>query len=283
MPALRGNVDSETDEERRWSEVRGTFNLHFHTDLDKVLIEMVTAGYPDKSGLIQAIQIFEGDADHRAEKEAFYQAWRLYHDTVADNGQAIAEAFVRTWPPVSPREHASNLQGVAEILRELGRAEVASEFIDTWVAQHYGARTGSGAHEHYMLSRVSDTEILGKIRQGQEDQNSLLPLAEAFVLMAEGQTYNNQAITSIAAASVDDLIQVIFDHPHEHISRTLRDLISLTENPSQPAWQPAGAKTREACTRIAASSPISGRRMKHWLSIDASSSSVGDPSATQLD
>ncbi len=135
---MRDKEESQTEQERRWSELLANYPLSLHEMLDNVLLGMVRSGYPGSNALRSAIAKFEADAGLRRKRNAWEKAWHCYHDAIGDNGQKIVEAFEETRPGVSAVENAVNLQSLARLLRLLGRADLASRFINEWVVQRAG-------------------------------------------------------------------------------------------------------------------------------------------------
>lgn len=263
--------DTRTEEEKEWDRLISDYRIYLHTDLDQALVAMVLSGFPDTQLMRAAIDAVESNAELYARKQAWHNAWRLYHDTIAENAPQIVEAFERTWPGVSNYEHATNLQSAARLLRLLGRPDLATIFIQEWVAQRSGVRIRElDSRELHLLRRVDDPEILAAVEQARSRPAQRLPATEAFHLLQASGGYPDDAIAALAAAPVEALIDVIDGTVAEDLSSTIRRVLELRSNHADPNWVSASQKMQEACERIAARSPLAADRMKNWFGIELS-------------
>lgn len=261
--------DTRTEEEKEWDRLISDYRIYLHTDLDQALVAMVLSGFPDSQLMRAGVDAVESNAELYARKQAWHDAWRLYHDTVSDNGPEIVEAFERTWPGVSENEHATNLQSAARLLRMLGRPDLATSFIRNWVEQRSGARIHElDARELHLLRKIDDPEILAAIEQVRARPAQQLPVREAFNLMRESGGYPDDAIAALAAAPVEALIDVIDVTVAEDLTSTIRRVLELRSNHADPNWVGASQKMQQACEQISARSPLAADRMKNWFGIE---------------
>jgi hypothetical protein len=256
-------------EELRWRNVVQGYGLYLHTPLDKALLAMVQAGYPDPAMLIEAINEVEQNASRYEAIDAFHAAWDLYHNTVAENGTEIVAAFERTWPPASASEHAQNLQGMVRILRLLDRADLATRFINQWVEERWGKRRLElSPGELHLFRQVEDEEILGAVEQVKLRPIDLMPLQAAFEEIRSSEGYPEHAIASLAAATDAEILSIIDNNPGEGLSRTLKKVIELPHNSYHPEWAIAATQMETTCRRIAARSPLNADRINNWFGLE---------------
>lgn len=263
--------EGKTEQEKRWSELLGNYPLSPHETLDKALLDMVQAGYPDSRALCSAITEFEADADLRLKRNAWEGAWRCYHDTITENGQKIVEAFERTWPGVSAMESATNLQSLVELLRLLGRADLATKFTHEWVTQRSGERIRElDLDEMSFFRRMEDQEILEAVAKVKSATNYDLTLQEAFETIKNDLTrHDDRAIEAFARVSPDEIVQVIEANPGPDLRSVIRRVLTLSNNPNRPSWQLASGNIQRACEIVAARSPLNADRMRNWFDIQA--------------
>lgn len=261
--------DKRTKEEKEWDRVISEYRIYLHTDLDRALIDMVVSGFPDSQAMCSAVEAVEANAAVYAHKQAWHQAWRLYHDTVAENGPEIVSAFERTWPAVSEYEHATNLQSAARLLRMLGQQDLATTFVQKWVEQRSGDRIRElDGRELHLFRTVDDPEILAAVDQAKAQPRKQLPAIEAFGLMRDSNGYPEEAIAAIAATPVEALIEVIDSTVSEDLTSTMRRILELRSNHPDPNWVGASHKMQQACEQIATRSPLAADRMKNWFGIE---------------
>lgn len=260
--------DVRSQEEKVWDQLISAYRIYLHTDLDEALVSMVRFGFPDSQKLRDAVDEAESNNEVRAQKEAWHQAWRLYHDTVAENGDEILAAFESTWPKVSEFERATNLQSAVEMMRLLGKPEIATQFIEEWVRQRSGDRIGElETRELHLLRRVSDSEIIECCERARNRVGRVLSPQEAFEILRDEHNYSVSAISALGKASVDDLIAIIDALVANDLSGTVKKVLDLRSNHANADWVAASEKMERACQRIAARSPLAARRMKGWFDI----------------
>lgn len=262
--------DQRTTQQIDWDRVITGYGLHLYRSMDHALLAMVEAGYPDEETLGAAIREVECNADMQSRKEAWHNAWRLYHDTVAENGDAIVEAFEKTWPGVSDTEHASNLQSTARLLRMLGRPDLATKFIDEWVRQRSAGRFNElDDRELHLFRKIEDPELLAAVARASAQAHLNLDVQTAFGMMRESHGFPQAAIQALGEATVEDLVEVVDATVGEDLSPTIRRIVELGSTHGNPAWVSASQKMLEACRLIAARSPLAADRMMNWVGVDA--------------
>lgn len=252
----------------KWSGLLGKYGFYPSSKMDEVLLSMVENGYPDPLQLKDAVERYQSSADQHERKEAYYNSWRLYHDTVADNGAEIIAAFERTWPPVSPLESPNNLYGVVRVMRMLGRPDLATKFICQWLDERTHRLDELEPHELNLFGRINDEEIQEAVAKFRVGAASIIPLHQAFEMMQESNGYPTEAIASIAAASEQELIDLLRHESGPEFTSTIKKLLNLPLNPAEPIWHPTSLKMRRVCKSIAAMSALNADRIKNWFDID---------------
>lgn len=263
--------DNQTEQEKRWSKLLENYPLSLHETLDRALLGMVQAGYPDSDALCSAISEFEADAGLRSKRNAWEKAWRWYHDTIADNGQKIVEAFEQAWPGVSEVENAVNLQSLAGLLRLLDRGDLATRYIREWVAQRDGERLRElDLDEMSSFRRIDDQEILETAAKVRKAADYNLTLQEAFdTVKNDLARYDDRAIAAFSRASPQEIVQMIEANPGHDLQSVIKKILNLPKNSSQSSWHQAGNNMQMACEIVAARSPLNADRMSNWVNIKA--------------
>jgi len=262
--------DTRSGQERDWDALISRYRLYLHSALDAALELMVKRGFPEGQALRKAIEEIESDNELNQRKRDWHRAWRLYHDTVSDNGAEIISAFEKTWPGVAAHEHPTNLQSAARMVRMLGRPDLASNFIRTWIDHRSGERVGElESHQLHMFDRVSDPEILEAVEVAKGRAAQTLSLQDAFDMFRATNGYPEKAIASFAEASVDEIVRFIDATVSEDMAGVLRRILELRSNHADPNWVGASQNVQHACELIAARSALAADRMRNWFAIEA--------------
>lgn len=266
---VNGANDQRTDEEKVWDRMIIDYRIYIYTDLDKALVDMVVSGFPDGIAMRSAVRAIEENVQIDECKNAWHAAWRLYHDTIGENGSDVVRAFEEAWPRVSQFEHAVNLQSAARLLRALGRSDLATSFIQLWVSQRSGDRIRElRGHELHMLEKIEDEEIISAVDAARAVPRDRMSIRDAFDLMRDRNVFSEDAIASIADSNVDDLVGVIDDTVAGDLSATIRRILELRSNHADSNWVGASLKMEQACKKIAGRSSFAAYRMRNWFGIE---------------
>lgn len=264
----RMHDEDRSEEEKAWLEVISNYDVYFGDDLDFSLAKMVRVGFPDSNEIGAAIQRFEDQAQAQADKDAWHDAWRLYHDTFAENSEELLDTFEQVWPPVSTTEHANNLQSLVRLFRSLGRPEVASRFIQDWIVQRSGARAEELGPDHFhMFGPITDSEIVAAMNAAYTAERHLPELTEAIKSMASDNGMHRDSIVAISEASAEEIIQVLDANPGRYLTGAVANTIRLADHPQEPSWAAAREKMRAALTDMARRSPLMADRMSNKFGI----------------
>lgn len=119
--------------EAAWNALLGDYGYIWTDDFDMVLIEGIRNGYFDPEKIkSQAQQLHDKIIAEKA-GGSFESAWRLYHDTFADNQQQVLDgiyaAFMRNFRYITP----TNLAGTVKLFKDLGREDQAREMLRHYV------------------------------------------------------------------------------------------------------------------------------------------------------
>lgn len=270
MAVYRGETeDDRSEQERKWDLLISSYRLYLHNELDNTLVAMVQRGYPDSQKLRSALKEVESNNEIQARKQAWHKAWRLYHDTISENGPEIVAAFERTWPSVSASEHPANLESAVRILRMLGRSDLATSFIRIWIDDRRGDRMDElQDRELHSFRRVQDSEILEAVETARGQALHVLPLQNAFDMLRASNGYPEKAIASFATADVDDIVHLIDNTVGEDLVPVLRRILELRSNHADRSWVGASEKVQRACEMIASRSVLAADRIRNWFGID---------------
>lgn len=265
----RNGEDTRSPKEKEWDTLISTYRLYLYGDLNLAVEAMVRLGFPEELRLRKAVEDEEANNAINAAKRDWHQAWRLYHDTVEENGAEIVEAFERTWPLVAAVEHSTNLQSAVRMVRMLGRPDLADSFIRDWISTRIGDRTSElDPHELHMFQTIEDPVILEAVEQARVRAARALPLRDAFEMMRADNGYHDRAIASFAAASVEEIVLLIDGTVTEGLASALRRILLLPQNPGDASWGAASQNVKAAAELIAGRSVLAADRMRNWLAIE---------------
>jgi hypothetical protein len=260
--------EEKSAEEDRWMNLLRDYGVFIGEGIDKALAEMIQMGFPDAGRLASALAVFEQDVQSHADKDSWQRAWHIYHDNLDDNGDQFISALLAAWPAVSIRENANNLQTLVQILRENGKPEVATDLIDTWIAQRSGGRIEELSPDHdHMFGPIVDEELCAAIQQAYSTNRGPLLLPDALKAMGEVDGIRQEAVSSIAEASPQDIEAALVANPGRYLSRAISNTLKLGTRSDEPSWEIARDNMRQALLLNASRSKFAADRIWHKFKI----------------
>ena len=260
--------EEKSEDEERWSKMLSDYGMFIGEEIDIALAEMIQQGFPDPEKLAAAAEQFEQNVQAHADKDAWQQAWHIYHDNLDDNGEQFIAALVAAWPAVSVREHANNLQTLVQFLRENGKAEVASEFINAWIEQRSGDRIEElSPDEHHMFGPIEDEELTTAMQRAYATRREALSLPEALKAMGETDGIRQEAVAAIAGSNPEAIEAALVAGPGRYLSRAITNTLKLGVRADEPSWEAARDNMREALLLNAQRSKFNTDRNWHKFKV----------------
>ena len=101
-------------------------------EFDVAIIDLVKKGYADEESLKEVIKALEAKIKHDSEIALLQDAWNIYHASFLDNDDKVFEAFDLAIEKSLVNFEVSNLDGVACVYTEAGRADIIKPVIDKY-------------------------------------------------------------------------------------------------------------------------------------------------------
>ena len=271
LDEVMGKNKEKTPEQKRWSKILSDYGLYLGDELDIALRNMIETGYPDSEQLREAIIKFDSGAELQHARQLWRDAWKLYHDHLDENQQQLLDALQERWPAVSAIESANNLQWLAHVLRLLGRPEVATSFIRTWVEQRAAERSEElTPREYNTFDVVRDDELLAEIQKGYSTAIKPLSLLEALRAVSNNYGRDDVALKVIAQTNVVDLVGTLDSHPGSWLHDAVKYTLAMKEDSGLQFAKEAASNMAGALRLISQRSDLSKERVKHKFEIDES-------------
>ncbi|MBA5956723.1 hypothetical protein GIB64_04710 [Pseudomonas lactis] len=101
-------------------------------EFDVAIIDLVKKGYADEESLKEVIKALEAKIKHDSEIALLQDAWNIYHASFLDNDDKVFEAFDLAIEKSLVNFEVSNLDAVACVYTEAGRADKIKPVIDKY-------------------------------------------------------------------------------------------------------------------------------------------------------
>lgn len=125
----RANGTKPTDEESRWNTILHDYDFGSLDDFDVALANFVQRSVIDQEEIERSAKTVNAKREAMAKTGSYEKAWRVFHDSFADNEDEVCTALVDGFKNSFDVLTRRNLDEVVSILRALGRNNSAGELI----------------------------------------------------------------------------------------------------------------------------------------------------------
>src|ERR1035437_6413069 len=207
------------EREAAWNALLDAYQFTNLDEFDLVLLSGIRDGYFD--GKAVGERGAELDKKIRAQKRdnSFAEAWSLYHDSLENNENKVAEAiyssFIRNVDNISP----VNLNGTVQLMKELDRAGQAAEMIRLYVEAHGTDRQVFDLDDYPFHDHITDADI---IRAFAEHLSSLKDERDPLeTLLSVGSGWNEVDLTLLARLAVDEYYTIFKEAERENLRKMI--------------------------------------------------------------
>jgi hypothetical protein len=252
--------------ESGWEAKLNELAFYFKDETDAVIAQYAERGYLDSASLREAAHVYDVATLKNEAKERFYNAWKIFHSSTGGSKEEVINALRETWQAVSPYESANNLEGLVQLLRELGESDLATSYIQDWVQQ----RATNDAkdlddREIHIFRQITDKELLDTIAAAKKNAAVSPTLSAAFSDLREGG-FSDEAINIVEASSPESIAQYWQENDNRDTLDVVRNLLRFTS--SIPRHESAKNKILLAASIMAGKSDLAAYKMKNWFNVE---------------
>jgi hypothetical protein len=256
--------DGQPDaDEQRWHEAIGDYPFAHADDLDRVVIEGVSAGYFDQAVLASAAAEAEESHRHNQGGGEFSRVWKdMYHGSLITGDDeflnALRDAATAEARWISPL----NINNAIRLLRENGRGGEADALVRDYIAAHDGDRLGFfdiGIHHFTREDGLDDGLRDAFAERAAQHVDARDPMD---VLRAVGRRrgWDRSDILVMARCSAEEFERMFEALSGEVLKPAIQTLLQMGRSGEQASRGITDA-AMSALRRIAAKSPLRARRI----------------------
>lgn len=258
-------------DEAAWNALLDGYGFLRMDDFDRALLDGVRNGFFDPS-LIKKLGS-ELDMQIKAGKlsNSFWDAWRMYHDSFADNEQDVLEAIRRSFIEGAKYITPLNLNGTVTLFKELGKPDWATEII-----RHYVEVRGKeaaifdlkgGPFEGYPFGgEIKDPDVVDAFAQKHATfKREQAEPAAILLRMADMNGWHPEDIAILSSLPVDTYYKVFKSTEGRDLQRILSSCLQFdTIGNASADMKEISRRAKEALKRIGQESLINARRVKRY-------------------
>jgi hypothetical protein len=248
-------------QEAQWNTILEAYGIKYIDEFDLALLNVIERGYLEESGLKRAAAALDAQCRAGELESQFTAAWSLFHDTLTNNPDELIRQLTGALKASVHQVSPVNLNGTAQLLRELRRDDLANEVIDYYVEARKTERKLFDLDESPFRGEIKDEYLKKRFLERVAITEELPTLREAAVRVAEQSGWSAAALIVLKSATVDDYYD-LFKADH---GRALHGIIKACLHfKAHPEHADIAYKAREALERIGAESTLNALRVKRY-------------------
>lgn len=251
------------DNEAAWNALLESYGFRWADDFDVVLIKGVRNGFFDPAEIDKHARELHEKAIATKADGSFEDAWRLYHDSFADNQDQVLDAiyasFMKNYRYITPL----NLNGTVTLFKKLGRLGQAHEIIKQYVENRVEGRRFFDLEHYAFSSDITDPDIKKAFNEKCAKLKYERDVPAMLLVLKEG--LSDEVLSELAAAPVDEYRRAFQTTTGRELRKMLSEALQFDRiiNAS-PEMKEISKRAREALKIIGAESPINACRVANF-------------------
>jgi hypothetical protein len=252
-----------TPREAEWDALLDVYAFGHVDELDTALLDGVRNGFFDDklvSDLASKADALQREGERR---ESFHQAWRLYHDSFADNKadlvEKLCEGFKNSIDLIDPM----NLDGTVRILKDLGHAVEARNLIDLYVKSRKEPKKFFMLDESPWSTEISDPDVIAAFKaKSATFKDSRLPY-EILLEMSKKRGWSPEELDSLANLPVSEYKETFLKNPGDDLTRIVKAALQFDQiSNASPTMREISKRAKLALKEIGETSDLNRRRVE---------------------
>lgn len=249
-----------------WNKQLQSYDLTHLDEFDLTLFKVIECGYLEETGFEAAASDLNDQYHALDLEQSFTAAWDLFHNTFADNQaeleQALHDSFKKSVKHISPL----NLNGTTNLLRQLGRADIADELIDFYLDVRANDEGILDLDEHPFSGDIRDPAIWEKFAKRKAEKQSTISLGAAVQHIAEHGSWSRVHLEALKAASKNDYYDLFKQDHGQNLSKIVGSCLQFE---SWEEHKTIGQEARAALIHIGKENQLNAIRVRrHKITIE---------------
>lgn len=255
------SLASKPEQLEAWT-VLTNYKHYFSNEIDHKLAELVRNGTTTEDDLVAALQSL-GKNDSEIDDSKFYNdSWSMWRSSFHDNRQELVERFEIIAKNPHKGMNSTSATSVASILRELGRPDLATIAIKSWIDSQIPSNLVNLSDRELFIWGEPDTELLELARDAREFDMPCPTLSDAFDEARSANTLPDNLVLAVSKSTPSFLADYLEPHCDEEISKLVYALSRLPSSKGEPNLEKARQTTWEAIRILASRSPFFGAKAR---------------------
>jgi hypothetical protein len=252
--------EKKTLEQQKWEALLNDYGFSYYLDeFDIVLAKIIETGYVDEESLLAEAKKVNAQIIANKSRNSFSNAWRLFHDTFAQNEDELVESIKKALKENAEYIDANNLNGTVRLLRDLGKGDLASELIDTYIEKNKYQPEFFNLNNFPFFHDIDDKELISKFNLTYNETKEIETLEDVLRNISGKSGWGGSDEEVLKAASEEDFYKIFKSQEGRHLSSFVKTCLQI------PA---SSENARKALLKIAQESILNRIRVKRYISLE---------------
>lgn len=205
----KGKEEEGADRGKAWLGILQEYQFYTADEFDLQICRYLEDGYLSDDGeLHNVIRRANEQAIEASAKGSFSGAWRLFHDTFADNEKSFIAAIRERFMSTAKWIDFNNADATISLIRELGNDGIADTMIDHWIKVNaeYNPQKLDISSLHFR-SELRDERFNKAVAEANAKDKHMPTLSETIRRLAGKNGWSQIDELVMSQSSVDDYVQ----------------------------------------------------------------------------
>ena len=258
---LRQNMEVPP-KEAAWNALLESYGYTWTDEFDLEILRSIQRGFFDPEEINKHASALNVKIQATKADGSFEQAWRLYHDSFANNQDKVLDAiyssFMKNYMYITP----TNLNGTVTLFKELGRPAQATEML-----AHYMANRNEN-REFYDLSEdpfgsITDPDVRAAFEAKYAQAEEKRDIRALLINLKDG--WKNDDLSTLASMPVSEFRKIFEETSGQELRKILSGVFQFDRIVNATTqMQEIAERARSALREIGGELDINRRRVKRF-------------------
>jgi hypothetical protein len=245
-----------------WNALLESYGYTWTDEFDLEIHRSIQRGFFDPEEIKKLASALNAKVLATKADGSFEQAWRLYHDSFANNKDEVLDAlyasFMKNYLYITP----TNLNGTVTLFKELGRPEQATELLAHYMANRNENREFYDLNEDPFGS-ITDPDVRAAFEEKCAKTEEKRDIRAMLVNLKDG--WRDDDLSTLASMPVSEFRKIFEETSGQELRRILSGVFQFDRiSNATPQMREIAERARSALREIGAETDINRRRVKRF-------------------
>lgn len=255
----------QSDEEKEWNSFLRRYGYYHADEFDLRIAEAVEKGYVHEKSLHLEANNLNKQVIASKSESSFSAAWRLYHDTFANNKTELINGLYNSFKENAKYISRVNLNGTVRLFRELDEDDLASNLIALYIEAHKDNPSVFDLSDHSFPGDITDSEICDRFEKIVDEAKEERTVRDVLSKIAGKEGWGVEDEKTLANASSDEFFELFKSEEGDHLGSYVDACLRFGQFSNASEQQKTIAENAiNALKKIAMESPLNARRVQKF-------------------